>query len=213
MSLLIFDVDGVLGNFEQLKKMRDQAHILAVAKKRNLAINEAESLFFQTKEKLKPEGKHSTLDTMSHLGISKKEFFQIMNSVEVQGNIIPTPNVQETLSTLSKKHTIVALTNTPHQAMVKTLNCLGVSSLINKIYSIDQYNYVKPSTKIFGIILQDFPQRPVYSIGDSIEKDLVPAKQMGVKTILFGTTNKQEGVDFVIIDFKEIPEIIEKNGP
>ncbi len=208
MSLLIFDVDGVLGNFEQLKKLRDQAHIQAVAAKRNLTVNEAERLFFQAKEKLKQEGRYSTLDVMLKFGISKDEFFQIMNSVEIIGNITPTPNVKEALSNLAKRHIVVALTNTPYQAMIKTLDYLEVSSLINKIYSIDQYDYIKSSTKIFKIILQDFPQRPVYSIGDSIEKDLIPAKHEGIKTILFGTTNNQEEVDFFITDLTKIKKIV-----
>src|SRR3989338_3386697 len=168
MTLLIFDIDGVLGNFEKLRMLRDKAHIAAVAKKKNLSILDAEKLFFQTKQELKSQGKHSTLDTMQHLGISKQEFFEIMNSVPVEGNIVVTEHAQEVLQELSQKHIIVALTNTPSLAMIKTLQHLGLEQYFHKIYSIDTHDYLKPSVKIFRIIQQDFRCKDGFSIGDSV---------------------------------------------
>ncbi|GAJ23857.1 unnamed protein product, partial [marine sediment metagenome] len=104
-------------------------------------------------------------------------------------------------------------TNTPFDATVKTLKHLRLFSYFDKIYSIDKYDYIKPSTKIFRMILKDLNCKFGYSIGDSIEKDLIPAKKVGLKTVLF--TQKKiknlKNVDYVITDIiKLIPIIKEK---
>lgn len=210
MKVLVFDIDGVLGDFGKLRTLRDKAHIRAVAKKKKISIEEAKKLFFETKRKLKKQNKPSTIATMLHLGISKEEFYKIMNSVGVKNRIILIKNAQKVLKILAKKNKIIALTNTPFDATVKTLKYLRLFSFFNKIYTIDKYNYIKPSTKIFRKILKDFNCKFGYSIGDSIEKDLIPAKKAGLKTILFirKKMDKQKNVDYVITDLIELLTII-----
>lgn len=210
MKVLIFDIDGVLGDFEKLRVLRDKAHLRAVAKKQGIIIEEAKKLFFKTKRKLKKQNRPSTIATMLHLAISKEEFYKIMNSVDVKNRIILTKNAQKVLKELAKKNKIVALTNTPFDATVKTLKYLRLFSFFNKLYSIDKYDYIKPSTKIFRKILNDFKCKTGYSIGDSIEKDLIPAKKAGLKTILFThkKIEKPKNVDYVITDLLELLAII-----
>ncbi|MFH1064319.1 MAG: HAD family hydrolase [Candidatus Woesearchaeota archaeon] len=208
-KILVFDVDGVLGDFEQLRILRDKAHIAAVAEKKGMTIAESSILFYDTKKRLKHLGKPSTVDTMNHLGITDEEFFSIMNSVPIEGNIIPTKDVIRVLSRLSDNAVICALTNTPYEATVKTLEHLGILKFFSKIYSIDRYSYKKPSSDIFRRIATDFGCTDVYSIGDSIEKDLTPAKSIGMKTIHFpGTDKEHKDVDHSITDLKEIINIL-----
>jgi FMN phosphatase YigB (HAD superfamily) len=202
-SVLVFDVDGVLGDFDVLRKKRDVAHITAVSRLKGLSYPETEQLFFQTKGKLTSQGKPSTIDTMQELGISKPEFFTIMNSVPVEGGIVITPHAKAVLEELSKKHHIVALTNTPYDSNVATLRYLGLLDFIDKIYSIDKYNFIKPSSSMFEKILEDFGVTQGYSIGDSAEKDLLPAKKAGLKTVLFG----EGDADFVVNDLRELLDV------
>lgn len=208
-KVLVFDVDGVLGDFEELRKKRDVAHIKAVAMKNNLSYDDSYKLFFETKQKLKALGKHSTIDTMQHLGISKEEFFEIMNSVPVEGGIVLTKNAKETLQQLAGKYSIVALTNTPYQSMIDTLEYLGLLVYFDRIYSIDKHDYVKPSTTIFSRILEDCNALGGFSIGDSVEKDLLPAKEVGLKTILFDRQEIVAGVDFKVDDLIEIVGVVD----
>lgn len=210
MKVLIFDVDGVLGNFDDLHKDRDVAHIKAVAEKNSISFEQARKLFFDTKEKLKKLNKFSTIDTIQSLGITKEVFYQIMNSVPVEGRITITKNAKLVLEKLSRKHVIVALTNTPSDATLKTLQHLGLVAYFDKIYSIDKYNYVKPSMDIFRKIMNDFRATEGFSIGDSIEKDLIPAKKVGLKTILFcrQKTKTTYFVDYIITDLIELTKII-----
>lgn len=150
--LLIFDIDGVLADFTRLRLLRDKAHCKVIAEKHNVTQKEAEILLQQARNNNKKLGKFSTVDAMLSLGISKEEFFTIMNSVPIENTIIPTQHVKEVLSCLSKQHTIVALTNTTFTATKITLEYLHIADYFKNIYSIDKYNYTKPSVNIFGII-------------------------------------------------------------
>jgi len=213
--LLIFDIDGVLADFTKLRLLRDIAHIQAVTKKHNISQDQAKQLFRNTKENNKALGKHSTIDTMLSLGITKEEFYQIMNSVPIEGNIIPVENVQSVIKQLSERHKLVALTNTPDRATRKTLQHLNILQYFTKIYAIDKQNYIKPSQEIFKQILLENNAAIAVSIGDSFEKDLAPAKVLCLRTILFQIAkNKQDNqkeqkADYTITDLQQLLNIIE----
>ncbi|MBU1849205.1 MAG: HAD-IA family hydrolase, partial [Nanoarchaeota archaeon] len=207
-KIFVFDVDGVLGDFQKLKIIRDVAHIKNVAKKNKLNISKAKKLFYETRKKLKTKGKHSTINVMQKLGITKKEYYNIMNSVSVKNRIIITKNAKKTLKKLSKENAIVSLTNTPYFAMKKTLQHLRLFEFFDKLYCIDTHNYIKPSMKIFRTILKEFNCKKGISIGDNLKKDIVPAKKVGLKTIWYTKEKKEEKyVDYKIDDLKEIIEI------
>jgi FMN phosphatase YigB (HAD superfamily) len=143
---------------------------------------------------------------MQELGISKTEFFAIMNSVPVEGGIVMTPNAKEVLQHLAQSHILVALTNTPYEANVATLRYLGLLDFVDRIYSIDKFDFVKPSSTIFSRIMEDFNADVGYSIGDSVEKDLLPAKEAGLRTVLFG--GQVGNADFVISNLKDLLEVL-----
>ncbi len=122
----------------------------------------------------KTEGKVATIHTMLSLGITREEYYALINSVPVEGNIIPTRDVQKVIKKLALNNMLVALTNTPYDATIKTLRYLEVLPYFKKIYTIDKYDYIKPSTKNFKQILTEHNFQPhlSLSIGDSVEKDL-----------------------------------------
>ncbi|MBI5392541.1 HAD family hydrolase [Candidatus Woesearchaeota archaeon] len=208
--LLIFDIDGVLADFTKLRLLRDIAHIQAVAKKHNISQEQAKQLFHNTKENNKMLGKHSTIDTMLSLGITKQEFYTIMNSAPVEGNIIPANNAQSIIKQLSEKHKLVALTNTPYEATSKTLQQLNILQFFANIYAIDKHNYIKPSQGIFKQIILENNAAIAVSIGDSFEKDLAPAKTLGLKTVLFKIANnkqdnqEEQKADYTITDLHTV---------
>ncbi|MEA3430025.1 MAG: inositol monophosphatase family protein [Nanoarchaeota archaeon] len=199
-TLFIFDIDGVLGNFEKLRKLRDVAHCKAIANKHNITEKQAIKLLNETRIKLKQEGKHSTIDAMRALGVSEKEFYDIMNSVPVEGNIVLTSHVVELLQKLKSGNAIVALTNTPTKAILATLEYLGLLHFFDAVYCIDKYNFVKPSIEIYKTIMGDFKAKEVISIGDSEEKDLKPAKQLNLKTFYFSTKDDSSDIR-ALLDF------------
>jgi putative hydrolase of the HAD superfamily len=59
---------------------------------------------------------------------------------------------------------------------------------------------------------QDIANSEILMVGDSIEKDIVPAKELGLKTALakYGQKTAQIGLaDYQLLDFKEIIDIVE----
>jgi FMN phosphatase YigB (HAD superfamily) len=59
-----------------------------------------------------------------------------------------------------------------------------------------------------------FQSKDTILIGNSVKKDIVPAHELGIKTILFDPYNKHQDkpkeADFVIMDLIEIVDIVKK---
>jgi putative hydrolase of the HAD superfamily len=58
----------------------------------------------------------------------------------------------------------------------------------------------------------DIANSEILMVGDSIEKDIVPAKELGLKTALakYGQQTSESGfADYQLLDFKEIIDIVE----
>lgn len=206
-KILIFDIDGTLANFDKLLEYRYEKFIREISIKGNLSLDNARELFFNTKFELKKFDKYSTIDAMKHLGFSEQEFYDMMNDVSVENRIFAFDGVKEVLKELSLKYRMVVLTNTPYIATIETLKYLEVFEYFDGIYSIDKNSFVKPSVNIYEKILLDFNCKDGYSIGNSVEKDLVPAKEVGLKTILINNSYDSDFVDYKITGLRELLKI------
>ncbi len=79
-------------------------------------------------------------------------------------------------------------------------------------FTIDSYYFgkSKPSLEIFERaidILQLSPDKILY-VGDNIERDIIPAKKVGMKTALICVKKKQSIADFEILSLQEIIPIM-----
>ncbi|MBI5392768.1 HAD family hydrolase [Candidatus Woesearchaeota archaeon] len=204
--LIIFDVDDTLVDSKKLIKAREDAHITNIAIYHNINNNEAAQLLNKTKLENKLLGKFSTLDAMLKLGFTRDEYNAIMNGVPIDGNVVLFDGVQETLEQLAKRYTLVTLSSTPSAPSRKTLEYTNIINYFKALYCPDTHNFTKPSLEIYRKILADFRISTGYSIGDSFEKDLAPAKEVGLTTVLF--SKKQEPrADYLISHFSELIRI------
>ena len=210
-KLLIFDIDGTLADIDDLIIARQNNFIKEISFKNKIDLNDAKVLFFETKKKVESLGKYSTVDILLNLGFSKFDFFSMINRVGVNNRVIAMNDALDVLETLSNDFRIIALTNTPYLPAVNTLKKIGIFSAFEKVYCMDRDDFVKPSVDIFEKIFRDFNCRKGYSIGNSVDKDLVPAKEVGLKTVLLdvnGENKKCESIDFKIKSLRELLKIV-----
>ncbi|MGM5488876.1 MAG: inositol monophosphatase family protein [Nanobdellota archaeon] len=208
-TVLIFDVDNVLGYFERLRSLRDVAHIRYIANKLGMSYNGADYLYWETKRQLREKGRMSTCDTFIELGLGKSDYHESMNNVPVEGHIDPTPHAVEVLQKLSRDYTICALTNTPLKATIDTLKYIGIFQYFDRLFTIDLVEYVKPDPRTFEHIMAEMNAKKGVSIGDQLGKDLAPAKEVGLTTIWFTPKpEKHPHADYAINDLREIPGIL-----
>jgi HAD superfamily hydrolase (TIGR01509 family) len=80
-----------------------------------------------------------------------------------------------------------------------------------QIFTPKETKFSKPDQRAFLTVLDFFKIEPkeVLMIGDEIERDLIPAKNLGMETILIDRENKIENADFKkISSLKELKAIL-----
>ena len=86
-----------------------------------------------------------------------------------------------------KKYQHVILTNADLILTLAKLKLLGLKkNIFSHIFTTYDLPFVKPDPQVFSYIMQKLKVAPnqIMSIGDRVETDLLPAKQVGMKTCL-----------------------------
>jgi putative hydrolase of the HAD superfamily len=211
MKLFIFDVDGVLINEERILVERRRELMRAIAKKYKIGVKEAEELMESKAKQLSEKKKHTTTYKFINMGFTRKDFFRALNRVKPDRLIKPYPNCKKMLEEVSKKNVAVVYSNTGIKATKRTLKYIKVIKHIRKIFSSEMFNESKPSVGNLKKILKvmKFKPKDALFIGNSVHKDIMPAKKLGMTTILFDPEGKDKTneADYNIRDLKEILSI------
>jgi putative hydrolase of the HAD superfamily len=216
--LIIFDVDGVLEDDEKIAEARRTAQYTAIAQRFSITLEEAKSRYKAAKEELRPEQKHTSAYIFTSFGFTREEFFAVLDSVEVKGLVEPSPGAQETLEKLCEESRIVVFSNTPRHALQRTLEEIGVERYIHRAYTSEEFSESKPSPRSLNRILttEGYSPEQSYYVGDSVPKDMAPAKEAGMTTILYDPRGEQarhgkpKTVDFVVRALREIERIVSR---
>ncbi len=126
-------------------------------------------------------------------------------------------DAKATLQQLKKQYKIGIIAN-------QTLGCedrlkqLGIAKYIDLLVYSEKEGYSKPDLRLFEIALQrsGCKASDCYMIGDRIDNDIIPAKQLGMKTIWirqgFGKywtiQDESERADFVVDSLYEIIDLV-----
>jgi len=215
-KLLIFDVDGVLEKEELIIKARHDALIKAIADKFKISLEEAQKKYEAAKNELPLGKKETSAYIFMKCGFSRKDYFNVLDSVEPEGIIEPHENCEELLKKIHNKNKIISYSNSPKKASIKTLKVLKIDLYIDKIYSSEDFKESKPSLNNLRKMMEEtgFQPKNTILIGNSVKKDIMPAHELGIKTILFDPYNKHQDkpkeADFVIRNLIEIADIVKK---
>jgi putative hydrolase of the HAD superfamily len=130
-----------------------------------------------------------------------------------EGLLYPYPNVVPTLNQLRKKYKLAILSDAPRiQAWIR-LVAMQIQDKFDLVITFDETKSKKPSLKPFLYILKKLKLKPeeCVMIGDSLKRDIAPAKEIGFKTVFakYGEDKEKTKVkpDYVINDIKEMLEI------
>lgn len=218
IKAIIFDLDNTLIDFMRMKRLSCEAAMDAM---------------ISTGLKIKKEkGMEIMFQLYSQYGYEYQKIFQvfmknvlgkidygIMASGIVayrrvkEGLLYPYPNVVPTLSKLRKKYKLAILSDAPRiQAWIR-LAAMQIQDKFDLVVTFDETKSKKPSLKPFLYILKKLKLKPeeCVMIGDSLKRDIAPAKEIGFKTVFakYGGNYESAKVkpDYVINDIKEILKI------
>jgi len=188
MKKIIFDLDDTLYKSEELRDAREKA-ILEL-------LGERAEFYISLREK------QGTIKSLSEMGISRKEFFKIMESVEI--NLEEDFILREILQNLKKDYTLIVLSNISKLCIEKTLKALGILALIDEVQGGDCFINPKPHEATFSVV-----GRGDICVGNNFAKDLLVPKTKGAITILI-TEKPDSRADFNIRSIYEINKIIDQ---
>ena len=139
-----------------------------------------------------------------------------------RGFFEPQENIFNILENLKKKNYNLGIVANQPTRCIKIMQKIGLLDFFSNKYVSDCINLYKPDEKFFLYVCNDINANPYESImvGDRIDNDIVPAKNLGITTIRFITgryriqkpRNISEKADFNINNISNIEEIIYNYG-
>jgi putative hydrolase of the HAD superfamily len=195
IGVVVWDVDKTL--YQQIPQLnRDIEHQLVkqVGTKHQLSDKKARALFNQHFAQL-----HSTTMTLNKLGFDgKKTLNQIMKQTKLTNYLKPDDRLKKLITQLPQFHHVI-LSNATSSSTKEKLKALGLpAKLFSAIYGAYDLPIVKPDPGIFQYIINQtgFAPHQHLAVGDEVEKDLLPAKSVGMHTALVWSHDPRADVSF-----------------
>lgn len=208
IKVLVWDLDGTLyQSIPEFNLAMHKAFVQILGKHKNLKLDQADLLLDETKKIYK-----GSIKSLQALGCGS--FLSIVKEIEKLVNKASHLKLDRKLQQLfvdlsSFRH--ILLSDTTHPTIVAELETLGLShTIFELVVGIDDTGVSKPDLSFFRTVLNQTDLKPDkhLMIGDRVEIDLAPAKQLGMKTCLVWTEEKEiGGVDFcfpTVYDVKKL---------
>lgn len=213
-KLIIFDMDGTLynfkgGSFEKsgLKKRIAENANSFVQIKLNKTKDEASKIL----KVLRTEyGDNISIALEEKFNLLRKDYFDYVWDVEANIFIETHKDLNNILSKLDKEFKLILISDAPQIWIDNVLGQLGIAYLFEKeIFSGDGNNR-KSFGNRFNSISQYYnilPER-IISVGDQENTDIIPACNLGFKTILISKQKQSSVADVRIEDVTKIEDAI-----
>ena len=132
----------------------------------------------------------------------------------------PYPNVKPVLRKLQRRGIFLSIvTDAPKTKAYQRLLDMGIEPYFKFVVGYEDTNNSKHTGLPLLLALEmlrkecpDIANSEILMVGDSIERDMVPAKELGLRTALakYGQKIPEIGfADYQLLDFKEIIDIVE----
>ncbi len=222
IKAIIFDLDNTLLDFIKMKQFAVQAAITAM-NEAGLDVNEEKAYkdIFNLYVEKGWENQQVFDDYLN------QTVGQVSNKILAAGivsyrrareaTLLVYPNVNKTLIELIKMGIKLAVvSDAPSREAWMRLYYLNLHHVFDPVLTFDDTGVRKPSPKPFEMALKNLKVQPeeALMIGDWPERDVVGAKQIGMKTIFarYGDTfaTVESGADWDINDVYEVVDIIKE---
>ena len=124
------------------------------------------------------------------------------------------PNAKEVLKALSAKGFTHMIASNHIPELSEILDQLEISIFFEAVYTSGMIGFEKPNRHFFDAIFNDLPRDQIaHMIGDSYERDIQGASDVGINGIWFNRTADDRKTDesvSTIRDLSELPELLTK---
>jgi putative hydrolase of the HAD superfamily len=126
------------------------------------------------------------------------------------------PRAQETLAQLKTRHRLAIVSDAQSAFGLPELRAVGLADYFAPIIISGDYGYRKPDARLFQAALTELQVRPEEAIfiGNDRFRDILGARQVGMKTILFCPNGNPSGSpetepDYILYQYADLPRAIE----
>ena len=221
---ILFDLDNTLVDFIQMKEESCRASVKAmVASGLQMKEDQALELLMKTYFDVGIESNIAFSEFLKSIGQFDHKILAsgINTYLKVKNKFLrPYPNVKPVLGKLKRKGIFLSIvTDAPKTKAYQRLLGMGIELYFKFVVGHEDTNKSKhtglPLLRALEMLRKECPDianSEILMVGDSIQKDIVPAKELGLKTALakYGQKTPEVGfADYQLLDFKEIIDIVE----
>ena len=182
---------------------------------RHITHDEAEALLKATTQKLKATTKHVTkVRAMAELGFSRAQVHEQICKVDPREFLVADPKLEVMMRRLSQNYSLGIISNFKRTHILEILSALGLpAALFPLLVTEDIVTEIKPDHEPFlkAIELSGYEANRCLYVGDSPTKDMQPAKEVGMSTVLVGAeipVEQAQSIDALIPDIKQITDLL-----
>lgn len=163
----------------------------------------------QTYEKIKDNFKGEvSLGVEKTFGIDRYRYFAATWNLEPKKYLKPNGDLVPMMEQVCGRAAV--LTSAPFVWARKVLSFLGIDKYFGDSVFTGEGDIRKPNPEAFRKVLRflNCPPEQVFSIGDQEQTDILPAKTLGMKTIIVGSESTV--ADYSIKNIDDFPTLIKK---
>lgn len=211
IKAIFFDVGDTLYSSEDMEKEYPRQLVKLLAKTKHIEESEAKQLLKETTEKLKETEKHVTkIRAMKELGFTRAQAHEAICKVNPSEFLTKNPELDELILRLSKKYKLGIISNFKRAHMLDIFSALGLSEKqLSLMITEDILQEIKPHPEPFqkAVELSGYAADECLYVADSPTKDIRPAKEVGMMTILVKANTEPENLKFADGNIKNIKEL------
>ncbi|MDE2590492.1 MAG: HAD family hydrolase [Patescibacteria group bacterium] len=200
IKVIFFDIGDTLYTNEQLEKAYPQKLYELLSLSKGISIDQAKLLLHETTEKLKLTEKHVTkVRAMAELGYSRAQCHDVFSTVNPYQFLAKDQKLDEVITSLAKNYKLGVISNFKRSHVVQILEALGLQeNFFTFMVTEDIVEKLKPALEPFqkAVELSGVTAQACLYVGDSPSKDMRPAKEVGMTTILMKTHPKQDDLHY-----------------
>ena len=220
---ILFDLDNTLIDFVQMKEEACKAAVQAmIAAGLNMDEKEAYTRLMQTYSALGLESDSAFTQFLREIGQFDHKILAaaINDYLKAKTNFVkPYPDVELVLQKLHKKGIVlIVVTDAPKTKAYQRLLMMGIEPYFKFVVGFEDTNSTKqtglPLMLAVDVLRKEVPDivnSEILMVGDSIKRDLAPARKLGLKTALakYGQREKENGIsDYELVAIHDLTKIV-----
>lgn len=211
-KILFLDMDGTLYPIEKRSFLDSPIHdqikertILYICRKLGFKNEKAEKIFHMLMQKYP---KYYSIGLNKLYGLERREYLDFVWNMDASDLIKPQKKLRSFIKLLSSKYDIYLISDAPKVWIENVSKFLDINDLLKGKFSGTDLNKKKKEGLFEYLIylIKVFP-KDIFMVGDEEDVDILPAKNLGIKTIHI-CNGKQSQADYQADNLFEIKKIL-----